>query len=466
MLKRSLLVVGLVAVASVSLAGEPKYLLLDSRVVDRAENARLVLGQVEKDTHNPLFGEDKPWEVRFDNLYANVCYDGQYGVFKCWYSPFLRDAATSKTSEEERKTITYGDALRRSSDREMGVCYAVSRDGLAWEKPELGIVEFDGSRRNNIVLREVHGAGIFKDLRETDPARRYKMLCMLDKMAVAFSPDGLHWSKPIKCPEIDAAGDTHNNALWDGGLGKYVGITRLWADGQRIVGRTESEDFLHWTKAREVLRGQNPQAQVYAMPVFRYANVYLGLAMILNTQTDLVDCELAWSADTVHWERVCPGTSLIPRGPKGSCDWGCIYAAAYPIVREGRLLLYYSGSDGPHTNWRKGFLCLARLRADGFAAMEPTRPEQTGRVTTKPIRCPGKQLSLTADAAGGEVRVSLLDDEGKPAMQSRPITADGTDATVRWEDDSDLSSWVGKPIRLRFELTRAKLYAFGFSNAD
>ncbi|GAG51720.1 unnamed protein product, partial [marine sediment metagenome] len=214
---------------------------------------------------------------------------------------------------------------------------------------------------------------------------------------MAFSPDGLHWSELVPCPAIDAAGDTHNNSLWHQRLGRYVGITRLWRDGQRIVGRTESPDFVNWTKAAEALRGVERHLQTYAMPVFRYANVYLGLVMVFDTQSDLVDCELAWSPDTVHWERVCPGTSLIPRGAKGSHDWGCVYAAAYPILRDGELLLYYSGSDGPHTDWRKGSLCLARLRPDGFAGLRPKAADQPGTVTTRPVICSGKHLRLSAD---------------------------------------------------------------------
>jgi hypothetical protein len=29
------------------------------------------------------------------------------------------------------------------------MCYAVSEDGLHWEKPNLGLVEYNGSKENN-----------------------------------------------------------------------------------------------------------------------------------------------------------------------------------------------------------------------------------------------------------------------------------------------------------------------------
>jgi len=68
-----------------------RHLLLDTRIVEDARNAELTLGTVEKHAANPLFGEDKPWEKRFDNVYANVLYDDEEEIYKCWYSPFVVD---------------------------------------------------------------------------------------------------------------------------------------------------------------------------------------------------------------------------------------------------------------------------------------------------------------------------------------------------------------------------------------
>jgi len=443
-----------------------KHLALDSRVIGRAERVRLVLGKVEKDKRNPLFREDKPWEPRFDNLYANVIRDDD-GLYKCWYSPFIIDRPSAETPAEEKKRVSYMQAARKMRAekgkgpwREMGICYAVSKDGIAWEKPDLGLVELKGSKHNNLVLRGPHGTGIWKDPRDPDPQRRYKMIFKGRRMSVAFSPDGLRWSKPVPCAAMAARGDTHNNAFWAPDLGRYVAITRLW-DGQRIVGRSQSEDFVRWTRAVEVLRGDTTR-QTYAMPVFRYAGVYLGLLMVLDKRTDLVDCELAWSPDTVRWERVCPGTPLIPRGPKGSHDWGCVYAAACPVVLEDEIRLYYGGSDGQHTNWRDGSFCLARLRPDGFACMEPTAPDAVGVVVTKPILCVGQALTVTADAAGGSLRVAVEGAEGLGLDTCRPITQNVTDSRIRWKGDGDLAAFVGRRIRLRFELRAARLYAFGF----
>ncbi len=260
-----------------------RYLLLDSRIIESTGNAILTVGAVQKDKRNPLFKEDKPWEPRYDNVYCNVIYDEQDKLYKCWYSPFIIDERTTSTPGEKRNPESQDYMSTRPNGREMGVCYAFSRDGIHWEKPELGLVEFGGNEKNNILMRGQemrgmfrgpHGAGVFKDLRESDLARRYKMFFRAEKMAVAFSPDGVHWDEPILCREIDAPGDTHNNAFWDPMLGKYVGITRLKTrDNIRLVGRTESSDFVNWTKAKVVLEGIKPQLQTHDME-YRFLAIF------------------------------------------------------------------------------------------------------------------------------------------------------------------------------------------------
>ena len=90
--------------------------------------------------------------------------------------------------------IKYNDV--KPTDREIGLCYAVSKDGIHWEKPELGLAEFEGATSNNIVTRRRGVAGIYKDDRDPDTARRYKMFFSASRGTfVAFSPDGLHWGE-------------------------------------------------------------------------------------------------------------------------------------------------------------------------------------------------------------------------------------------------------------------------------
>lgn len=444
-----------------------RHLLLDARVVEKTNGVRLALGPVQKCAANPLFKEDRPWEVRFDNLYPNVTLDIRDGIYRCWYSPFIVDPVVRETPAEQRATVRY-----KPHDREMGICHAASRDGIHWEKPVLDLVEFEGSKANNLVLRGPHGAGVFFDSADSDPARRYKLICRTSDadvtMGVAFSPDGQHWSRMIPCPEMKAVGDAHNNALWMPEAGRYAAFTRLKSKtGERLVARSESADFLHWTPAVEVLRG-DPQNQTYAMTVFRHAGLYLGLLMIFTPGDDRVHCELAWSPDTSAWHRINPGTAFIPNSEtRGDYDWGCVYAGA-PIVQNDETRIYYGASNGPHTGWREGFLALATLRPDGFAGYEPVEREKSGQVLTRPVRCAGGPLRLTADAAGGKVSVRLLDEAGKVLATAAPVTGDVTDEALRWEGGFKLAevAEVGeRPVRIEFELTAARVYSFSFGVA-
>lgn len=435
-----------------------RHLLLDRRIIERAQNVRLAVGKVEKDPHNPLFVEDRLWEVRFDNLYANVRYDERERLYRCWYNPFIVCAATTYTSAEQRKSTPY----RPGPEREMGVCYATSKDGIAWEKPALGLIEFDGSRQNNLVLRDVHGVGVYHDPHDSAPARRYKAFMT---GGAATSPDGLVWER-FACTEIEAVGDTHNNAFFDERSRSYVGFTRNWDRGQRLVARAESQDFRTWTKAREVMRAlpEEPHRQTYALIAFPYAGIYLGLAMVLDTTRDTVDAELAWSPDSLMWERLCPGSPVIPRGERGSYDWGCIYAAAYPVIGERDMLLYYGGSDDTHGSWRKACLARARMRPDGFAGMIPTSRAAVGEIVTKPVVCAGRNLWINADVPpGGSVRAGVIGADGLGTEDCNPTALEVPDACVTWRNGIDLANFVGERICLVFEIRAAELYSFGFS---
>ena len=447
-----------------------RYLLLDSRIIENAENAEITIGKVEKHKSNPLFEEDKPWELRFDNLYANVIYDEEEKIYKCWYSPFIKDVSSKGMTIEERYQKEY-----EPPRREMAICYATSKDGIKWEKPEMGLVEFEGSKANNILWRGgpgeggtegPHGTGIFKDLHDPDPKRRYKSFMKAGILSVAFSPDGINWSEPVTCPEADSAGDTHNNAFWAPTLGKYVGITRQWAQPNgRQVARTMSEDFINWKKCEIVLEGLNPRYQTYAMPVFFHGGIYLGLVAIHDQEDDLVWTELTWSPDTVKWNRVLPGTPLIPNSPgkEGEYDWGCVYTAACPVFLEDEIRLYYGGSDGHHNIWRNGFFCMASLRPDGFAGYTQTESGEPTTITTVPITFGNRTLQISADTeSSGYVKIRVLDKRNELLAESVSLNGSLSDRKVSWKDGLLLDQLGKKPVKIQFEFKNATIYSFSF----
>jgi len=502
-----------------------RYLLLDSRIISETENAKLTIGKVQKHPANPLFEEDKPWEMRFDNLYANVIYDEQEEIYKCWYSPFIIDVSAKGMTIQQRREREYHPPAR-----EMAICYATSKDGIKWVKPEMGLVEYEGTKATNILwrgsgtpskdkkewsekdkveeikkvseasLEEVwpklqaeveagnmsaeeaeakmiaikkedelwggpHGSGVFKDLHDPDPKRRYKAFIKYGILSVAFSPDGIHWGPAIACPEADSAGDTHNNAFWAPTLGKYVGITREWGEPfGRQVARTSSEDFINWRKCEIVLEGLEERYQTYAMPVFYHGGVYLGLVAIHDQEADRVWTELTWSPDTVEWNRVLPGTPFIPNdGKEGDYDWGCVYAAACPVFLEDEIRLYYGGSDGYHGSWRNGFFCLATLRPDGFAGYKQIKSNRPSKIMTTPIAHRKGTLRLSADVGQkGYVKVRVFDKRNKLLAESKALNGSLTDKKVTWRDGFSFDQLGKKPAQIQFEFKDATIYSFSF----
>jgi len=454
-----------------------KYLLLEDRVVETAENAQLTLGVVKKHPDNPLWGAELPWETQLCHMYLNVIFDKEENIYKCWY--FTRRGSW-------QRDITLGSLATGETEKEEdcprcfeAVLYAVSQDGIKWDKPKLDVYRYKG-KPTNIVFYSSTGTGVFKDLREPDPQRRYKLITGSvphDKVYVAFSPDGIRWSKRQLAGHV--RGDTHNNALWAPSLGKYVAITREYPVppacdkttsqlGIRTVLRMESDDFVHWTEPTEVLRNPTRDAQVYSMPVFWYESVYLGLPAIYRVDTDKrVHTELAWSSDTVTWNRIIPGNQLIQHSTQliplakdtASIEWGCIYAAASPVVLENEIRIYYSAQKKVHS-WQDGWLCMATMRPDGWAGYEPFDPGQPASVHTSAVTCLGTALRVTADAKGGELTVTIIGSGGKVLATSNPITDDVTSGEVQWRGGFDWASLGGKPICLRFGLKRAKVFSF------
>ncbi len=452
-----------------------RHLFLDSRVVEGSINARLVLGSVKKHEANPLFGEDRLWEKRFDNLYANVIFDEEEQLYKVWYSPFIVDRSAKGMNAKQWRETKYQAPV----DREMAICYATSTDGLQWTKPEVGLVDYAGSKANNILWRGrgesrasragPHGSGIFKDNVESDPKRRYKALLKSEIFSVAFSRDGVRWDSPIACPEANSAGDTHNNAFWAPTLGKYVGITRQWSTTfQRQVARTSSHDFVTWEATKVVLEGLDERHQTYAMPVFFHGGVYIGLLAIHDQVSDRVWTELSWSPDTTSWHRVLPGTPFIRNGKnEGDYDWGCVFPGAAPIFEKDKIRFYYGGNDGLHTSWRNGYFCLATLRPDGFAGYEPEDSINYALVTTTALFHKDDALRVTADIQpGGELVVRALNEERQVLTESELLTSSVTDAEVRWRDSTKLAAVNRDTLQIQFAFRRATVYSFSLINHD
>lgn len=106
-----------------------------------------------------------------------------------------------------------------------------------------------------------------------------------------------------------------------------------------------------------------------------------------------------------------------------------------------------------------------KQRLDGFVALQAENEE--GWALTRPFSFDGERLELNVDAEGA-VRVGILDAEeveyaGFAADACDPIQADSTHQVVTWGGHSDVSSLAGRVVRLRFEMSDARVFAFQFT---
>lgn len=396
-----------------------KYFVFDRGILQPQgmENAALHICPLKKDEeHNPLFTEGffgeppKRWEVRYDNAYPNMIFDAQAkrGKYRVYYTLCSYDPESAVYTREQRAKRTYTPRPGRVTS----LACAMSEDGVHWEKPELGLVEFEGNKNNNMVFRYAHGTGIFLDEEETDQKKRYKLVTKVeypggfDHMAVNFSEDGLHWGKMIPWPTYNPAADSHNFPFRDKKDGKFKVITRTWKNGVRLSAICESADFINWSEPKEILRGDGFESQVYSMPVFQYEGLYLGLASMYHegdrgaSDFDTVDCELKYATAPETFDSVLKGEALIPRGkgmyPNGDFDCGCVYAAS-PIEEDGRLLVYYMGGNGRHTDFRETSFGRGWLEKDKFAYFQQKNQADLAVIATAQFHIYGERVRILAD---------------------------------------------------------------------
>ncbi len=137
---------------------------------------------------------------------------------------------------------------------------------------------------------------------------------------------------------------------------------------------------------------------------------------------------------------------------------------ALNVVQTGpnEMSLYVNQNYGQPTSHLRRY----SLRLDGFSAA--VAPYAGGELLTKPLTFTGKELALNfATSAAGGIRVEVQDASGKPLSgfalgDAVETIGNEIERVVRWKSGSDVSSLAGKPIRLRFVMRDARLYALQF----
>jgi hypothetical protein len=113
-----------------------------------------------------------------------------------------------------------------------------------------------------------------------------------------------------------------------------------------------------------------------------------------------------------------------------------------------------------------GGLGVVRQRLDGFVSADTG--VHGGWLETPTITFSGSRLRLNIDTgAMGNAFVEIRDGAGTALPGFRldeceEIGGNFIDQTVYWRGRTDVSSLAGRPVRLYFKMTRAKLYGFQF----
>ena len=467
--------------------GKTRQLFVDSYIIQTLTDARQVLNQARKHPNNPVITQDRPWE---GNLIQNgpVLYDGDAKLFKAWY---YTGQLFARVTPKETVTETVEGSNRRG--------YAFSRDGVHWEKPNLGRVEFEGSRDNNLISKESPTPS-FWDPHETDPAKRFKALRRtMDvyapmTMDLYYSPDGFDWTPYEGNPVIDTSPQT---GRW--GPAVFMGwdpIRKIYAVhmesclhrrcpiGKRIIGRAETPDGIHWNEPQTLIvpdEKDYPDTEFYAMAAFTHANLYLGLISIYRTTNMRHYPELIYSRDGITYHRDYREPFFDNGQYFGDFDDTSIYIFAAPIVHQGKVWIYYIGSnwrspDQLHEKGEKAHraIGLATLPVDNFVSIDGGKLK-SGILVTRFFTFEGDGLYLNLETrqaaaelrrSSPEIKVEVIGSDHQPVEGLTLGDADALRETgrhrVSWGGKDDLSELAGTPIQLKISIRSAKLYSFQF----
>ena len=478
--------------------GSRLELFVDDFLIDKLAGATLIMHRPSP--QNAVLRFDRPWEGNSCN-YVSVFKDAD--TYRMYYRAAQVDYTQGAMTVQ--RTV---------------VCYAESRDGIRWERPSLGLNEFQGSTDNNIIWDGVgsHNFAPFNDTNpECDPDARYKALAAgrevpgrQPKGLHAFkSSDGVHWSMMTDELVItDGAFDSQNLAFWDTARGEYREYHRDFGPGRdsrgnsngRDIKTATTKDFLKWPDPAWLNYSPGRVSQLYTnqvIPYYRAPHIFLGfptryvdrgwtestkalpqldyrrLRASSNERegTAMTDGMLMSSRDGLNFN-VWPESFIRPglRDTGGWFygdnyqNWGLVETASHVEGAPDELSIYVTEAHEQMEITER--LRRHTLRIDGFVSVNARL--SGGELLTHPLVFQGGRLVLNfSSSIAGDIRVELQDANGHTldgfGMDNcDEVFGDDLERTVAWNGATDVSSLAGQPVRLRFALRDADLYSLQF----
>lgn len=454
--------------------GANRQLFLDDYLIDTIKDAK-------RRMHPPTRREtvlvgDRPWDEA-SVAFMSIIRDGDLyrGYYRC-------DHKDSSQVSNPRHTA-----------------YAESLDGIHWNKPNLGLLDFAGSKDNNLIWM---GPGAnFSAFVDTNPAtppeRRYKAVVRTGRaegealgapgscVLALSSSDGIHWRTMQDEPILtDGPFDSFNVAFWDEWTGRYVIYTRgvggasgPFLGGVRWIRRATSDDFIHWSRLELIDTGEIPSEHLYTnacVPYERAPGTYMMFPSryVIDHTPDpdwsngpgVNDIVLMTSRDGITWDRTFKEAFIRPGLDRENWHERGIYAERGIIQTSPDTLSMYCSDHWRYPTTR---ICRYVLRTDGFVSVNAGY--RGGEFVTRPIIFEGSELELNySTSAVGSVRVEVQDEEGRSqqgfTLADFPeLYGDRIGERISWAAGPDVSAFAGRPVRLRFVLKDADVYAFKFN---
>ncbi len=483
-----------------------KILLIDDAFLLEVHNLQRKTNQAVKHPE-PVVKLDDPWHEKHDVFgNPNVLYDDQEQLFKMWYT-------------------TYIEVVEQYWEQGAKQCYAVSEDGIHWEKPILNMIEVNGSTENNYIFPPMRSLeySIFLDPSDP-PSRRYKMIFQVrsketfwaefhSPLCIAYSADGIHWDRPQHVnPVLRGVNDFAWGVMYDPDRRKYLLFTRRVPNLPRDISLYESFDLVNWQDMGRVLvpGDEHDPPELFnfqSMTPFLYEDFYLGVVGAHHSLPEAetyevfnkppqdypsgdilgrVNVQLAYSRDGRTWSRPVDRAAIIPVGQPGSPDEGMVFVpVSSPIIRNGETWIYYRAFRTRHNWWDtreyikkhdgdvRDAECgmLAIMPEDHWVSLDAGSEE--GWFLSKPY-APPSQLLVNADAEGGSIEAEFLTPYGQPVegftrADCIGISANGKDQEIKWKGNTsprDLNEKYRGGLCLKFYLKNAKLYSYSLIEPD
>ena len=463
--------------------GRGPHLFVDDVLVARRAGLERIAHPCER-LDGPVLEPTMPWESSRVYLYGSAMAHPHEEGFQLWYM--------SRGSAMDLR-----DPRLRFKGADL-VLYATSNDGVAWRRPEIGAYRFDGNAANNIVYA-MHSPSVLYDADAADPAQRYKMVGYLREAPgyagrgyyAAHSPDGLQWTLYPVNPIIPG-GDTITlsfNPRPHEYLAYFKRNMEVRGHTRRVVVLATSPDMQTWTEHGPVMAPDDEddawvatpdqRTDFYNMSVFPRGEQFLGMVTVfrlekIRERAELgrdqsphdgpIDVQLVHSRDGKHWERCDDRSPIIPRGSRAFDKGSILGVSNIPVFHDDEMWVYYTAMTTTHGGAmpeKRMSIGRASWRLDGMVSLDAST--DGGFLETVTFVSEGRHLQVNANAAKGQLTVEVCNAAGEPipsftAKDCLPMTSDSVRHRIQWGTRTELPG--GMPLRLRFRMRQASLYAF------